>query len=226
MTAGIGGVPGEMNGVLGRRRCGTPLLARRRPLVAIGGKAMISSNDFRNGVTIELDGQVYTVVDFLHVKPGKGSAFVRSKLKNVKTGAVLERTFRAGEKVSRAHLERREMQYLYQTGEQYVFMDSSNYEQVTLDKNQVGDAVRFLAENLTVWLLMYEGQCLGLDLPTAVDLAISQTAPGVRGDTAAGGTKPATLETGAVIQVPLFIDEGEVVRVDTRTGLYVERVSR
>lgn len=187
---------------------------------------MISTNDFRNGVTIELDGEVYQVVDFLHVKPGKGSAFVRSKLKNIKTGAVLERTFRAGEKVTRAHLERRETQYLYQSGEQYFFMDNTSYEQVPMDKDQVGDAVRFLKENMTLWLLMYEGQCMGIDLPTAVDLAVASTPPGVRGDTASGGTKPATLETGTIVQVPLFIEQGEVIRVDTRTGQYVERVSK
>ncbi|MCL6449717.1 MAG: elongation factor P [Acetobacteraceae bacterium] len=185
---------------------------------------MISTNDFRNGVTIELDGEVWVVVEFLHVKPGKGSAFVRSKLKNVRTGAVVERTFRAGEKVPRAHMERREMQYLYRSGDQLFFMDSQTFEQMPLNEDQIGDASSYLKEGATIAVLMYQGQVIGVDLPTAVDLEVVQTDPGVRGDTASGGTKPAKLETGLVVQVPLFINVGDVVRVDTRTGAYVERV--
>ncbi|MDH7576210.1 MAG: elongation factor P [Bacillota bacterium] len=185
---------------------------------------MISTNDFRTGLTIEVDGEVYSVVDFQHVKPGKGSAFVRSKLKNLRTGAVIERTFRAGEKVPRAHLERKEMQYLYREGDSFVFMDNETYDQISLSEDQLGDSVKYLKENSNIYLLIYAGNLIGSELPHAVELEVVATDPGIRGDTATGGTKPATLETGLVIQVPLFVEVGDVIRVDTRTGEYLERV--
>ncbi len=185
---------------------------------------MISTNDFHTGLTIELDGEVYTVVEFMHVKPGKGSAFVRSKLRNVKTGYVTERTFRAGEKLPRAHVEYREMQYLYSSGEDNYFMDTSTYEQLSLSNDKLGDAKKYLKENMTIGVQMYEGEPIGVELPNFVELKVVQTDPGLRGDTATGGSKPATLETGAVVQVPLFVEIGDVIRVDTRTDQYLERV--
>lgn len=184
---------------------------------------MISSNDFRNGVTIELDGDLFTIVEFQHVKPGKGSAFVRTRLKNIRTGNSLERTFNAGEKVTRATLEGREVQYLYQDGENYAFMDTQTYDQLTLGKNSLGDALNFLKENMILNLETYRGEVVGVELPNSVELAIVETDPGVRGDTAQGGTKPATLETGYVVRVPLFVTNGEKVIVDTRTGNYISR---
>ncbi len=184
---------------------------------------MISTNDFFTGLTIELDGEVYTVVEFMHVKPGKGSAFVRSKLKNVKTGYVVERTFRAGEKLPRARIEYREMQYLYSSGEDNFFMDTSTYEQISLSDERLGDGKKYLKENMLIGVLEYEGEPIGVELPNFVELAVVQTDPGLRGDTATGGSKPATLETGAVVQVPLFVNVGDVIRVDTRTGQYLER---
>lgn len=185
---------------------------------------MISTNDFHTGLTIELDGEVYTVVDFQHVKPGKGSAFVRSRLKNVKTGYVIEKTFRAGEKLPRAHIDYREMQYLYSSGDENYFMDTSTYEQLVLSNETLGDAKKYLKENMVIGVQMYEGSPIGVDLPNFVELAVVDTDPGLRGDTATGGSKPATLETGAVVQVPLFVNVGDVIRVDTRTGQYLERV--
>ncbi|HHW40725.1 MAG TPA: elongation factor P [Syntrophomonadaceae bacterium] len=185
---------------------------------------MISTNDFRTGLTIEVEGDIYTVVDFQHVKPGKGSAFVRSKLKNLRTGAVIERTFRAGEKLPRAHLERKEMQYLYREGDSFVFMDNETYEQVSLTTEQLGDNVKYLKENMNIYLLTHEGNLIGVELPNFVELEVVAADPGVRGDTATGGTKSATLETGLTIQVPLFVEVGDVVRVDTRSGEYLERV--
>ncbi|KKM11743.1 elongation factor P [Clostridiales bacterium PH28_bin88] len=184
---------------------------------------MISTNDFRTGLTVEVDGAVCQVVDFQHVKPGKGSAFVRAKLKNVKTGAVVERTFNAGEKLPRAHIDRRPMQYLYQDGENYVFMDTENYEQVMLNREQIGDAIKFMKDNMNLFILFYQGQSFGVELPNSVELRVVETEPGVRGDTATGATKPATLETGAVVQVPLFINVDDVLIVDTRTGDYIKR---
>lgn len=184
---------------------------------------MISTNDFRTGLTIELDGEVYTVVDFQHVKPGKGAAFVRSKLKNRRTGSVVEKTFRAGEKVARAHVDRREMQYLYNDGDSYVFMDTENYEQISLTKEQLDDAIRFLKENMIIHALFYKGQSFGVELPNTVELTVVETEPGVRGDTATGATKSATLETGAVVQVPLFVNVGDVLVIDTREGQYIQR---
>lgn len=184
---------------------------------------MISSNDFRTGSTIELDGDVFSVVDFQHVKPGKGSAFVRTKLKNVKTGAVIERTFNAGEKVPKAHVERREMQYLYNDGEAYNFMDTASYEQFSLTKDQLGDGVKFLKDNMNIGVMLFQGKTIGIDLPNSVELKVIETPPGIKGDTASGGTKPATVETGAVVQVPFFVEVGDVLLVDTRTGTYLKR---
>lgn len=185
---------------------------------------MISVNDLRTGLTIELDGDLYSVVEFLHVKPGKGAAFVRSKLKNLRTGSVTERTFRAGERVTRAHIETKEMQYLYGTGDEFTFMDVESYEQLTLTREQLGDAPSYLKENMTIGIQLHAGKPMGIDLPTTVELTVTHTEPGFKGDTAQGGTKPATLETGKVIQVPLFVDVGTVVKVDTRTGEYLSRV--
>jgi elongation factor P len=184
---------------------------------------VISTNEFHTGLTIELDGEVYSVVDFQHVKPGKGSAFVRSKLRNVKTGFTIERTFRAGEKIPRAHIDYREMQYLYSSGEDNFFMDTSTYEQISLNDEKLGDNKKYLKENTVIGVQMYEGAPIGVELPNSVELTVTDTDPGLRGDTASGGTKPATLETGAVVQVPLFVSIGDVIRVDTRTGQYLER---
>lgn len=184
---------------------------------------MISSNDFRTGLTIEVDGEVYSVIEFMHVKPGKGSAFVRTKLKNRRTGAVVERTFRAGEKVARAHIERREMQYLYNDGDNYYFMDTETYEQTSLRKEQLDEAVKYLKDNMNIYILDYQGETIGIELPNSVELEVVETEPGVKGDTATGASKNAVLETGAVIQVPLFIEVGDKIRIDTRTGQYIER---
>ncbi|AEE95963.1 MAG: elongation factor [Clostridiales bacterium] len=185
---------------------------------------MITAGDFRKGMTVEIDGQVYTVVDFLHVKPGKGAAFVRTKIKNVITGAVLERTFNPTEKFEQAHIERKEMQYLYNDGELYYFMDVETYEQLPLNKDKVEDALKFIKENMTVTIKFYKGEAFSVEPPNFVELEVVQTDPGFKGDTATGGSKPATLETGAVIQVPLFVNTGDKIRIDTRTGEYMERV--
>ncbi len=184
---------------------------------------MISVNDFKTGITVELDGAAYQVVDFQHVKPGKGAAFVRAKLKNVQTGGTVEKTFRGGERISKAHVERREMQYLYNDGQDYVCMDNENYEQISISKSQIGDGVKWLLENMNIQVLVFNGNIIGLELPNFVELQVSETEPGVKGDTATGATKNATLETGAVVQVPLFIEEGDRLRIDTRTGQYMER---
>jgi elongation factor P len=185
---------------------------------------MISTNDLRTGLTIDVDGEVYSVVEFQHVKPGKGAAFVRTKLKNMRTGRVVEQTFRAGEKVNRAHIERKEMQYLYREAESIVFMDNETYEQVSITEDQLGDNINYLQENMNIFVLIYNGELMGIDLPHSVELKVATTEPGVRGDTASGATKSATLETGLVIQVSLFVDEGDIVKVDTKTGEYLERV--
>ncbi len=185
---------------------------------------MISVNDFRNGVTVELDGQAYQVVEFQHVKPGKGAAFVRAKMKNVQTGATVERTFRGGEKIPKAHLDRREMQYLYSDGDGYVFMDNENYEQTTITRSQIGDGVKWLLENMTISVLIFQNNIIGIELPNFVELEVTDTEPGIKGDTATGATKNATLETGAVVQVPLFVNTGDRLRIDTRTSQYMERV--
>jgi elongation factor P len=184
---------------------------------------LISSNDFRTGVTVEIDGAVWQVIEFQHVKPGKGSAFVRSKLRNLETGSVVERTFRAGEKLARAHLDRREVQYLYGSGNDYTFMDNETYEQLTLTEEQLGDGKQYLIENMNIHVVSHKGRLIGVEMPNSVELKVVHTDPGLRGDTASGGTKPATLETGVVVQVPLFIEEGDVLRIDTRSGLYLER---
>jgi len=186
---------------------------------------MISTNDFKTGLTIELNGHVWAIVEFLHVKPGKGSAFVRSKLKNVETGNVMEKTFRAGEKMPRAIVDRREMQYLYNAGvDEYVFMDNESYDQITLSAEQLGDSAKYLKENMNILTLKYQERLIGIDIPNFVELEVTDTPPGEKGDTASGGTKPATLETGVVVNVPFFVKNGDVIRVDTRTNSYLDRV--
>jgi elongation factor P len=185
---------------------------------------LIAAGDFRKGVTIEVDGQVFTVVDFMHVKPGKGAAFVRTKLKNVMTGAVIEKTFSPTEKFEEAVIERREMQYLYNDGELYYFMDTETYEQIPLNYDKVEDAIKYIKENMIVTVKFYKGEAFSVEPPTFVELEVVETEPGFRGDTATGGSKPATVETGAVIQVPLFINVGDKIKIDTRTGEYLERV--
>ena len=185
---------------------------------------MISVNDFKTGLTIELDGHVWSVVEFMHVKPGKGSAFVRSKLKNLETGATIERTFRAGEKVPRARLDHRKMQYLYNDGESYYFMDEESFEQISLSKEQIGDGIKYLMENMVIDVLLHGTRTIGVDLPNFVEMTLVETEPGVKGDTATGATKYATTETGATVQVPLFLEAGDRIRIDTRTGEYMERV--
>ncbi len=185
---------------------------------------MISTNEFKTGLTIEMDGNVWTIIEFLHVKPGKGSAFVRSKLKNMETGNVMEKTFRAGEKVPRAIVDRREMQYLYSGGEdEYIFMDNESYDQITISSEQIGEGIKYLKENINITVLKYQEKIIGIDLPNVVELEVADTPPGEKGDTASGGTKPATLETGAVVQVPFFVKNGDVIRVDTRTNTYLDR---
>ena len=187
---------------------------------------MISVNDLRTGLTIELDGDVYAVIDFLHVKPGKGAAFVRTKLRNVRTGFVVERTFNAGEKVPPARVETRDMQYLYASDNLFTFMDTESYDQIALPEEKLGDAVKFLKENMTISVQMYQGEAIGIQLPNTVELEVVETDPGLKGDTAAGGTKPATLETGAIVNVPLFINIGDVIAVDTRSKEYLKRASK
>jgi len=184
----------------------------------------VSTNDLKNGMTLELDGVLFQVVEFQHVKPGKGGAFVRTKLRNVKTGAVIERTFNAGVKVGLAIVERKGMQYLYSDGTDFVFMDLNTYDQVHVAPEVMGDAGRYLAESAEAQVAMHEGVPIAVDLPASVVLSITETAPGAKGDTKTGALKPATVETGAVVQVPLFVEEGEKIKVDTRTGDYIERV--
>ncbi|WHH59648.1 elongation factor P [Petroclostridium sp. X23] len=185
---------------------------------------MISAGEFRNGITFELDGNVFQIVEFQHVKPGKGAAFVRTRLRNVITGAVIEKTFRPTEKMPKAHIERKDMQYLYNDGGLYYFMDQETYEQMPVNESQLGDALKFVKENMIVKVLSYKGSVFGIEPPNFVELEVTQTDPGFKGDTATGATKPATLETGATINVPLFINQGDMIRVDTRTGEYMERV--
>ena len=184
---------------------------------------MISSNDFRTGVTVELDGSVWRVVEFLHVKPGKGSAFVRTKLKNVQTGNTVEKTFRAGETVPQANLEKRNMQYTYKDGEDFVFMDMQTYEETRMSGDNLGDRINFLKEEMEVNVIFWDERVLEIELPTSVVLEITDTDPGVKGDTATGGTKPAIVETGAQVMVPLFISIGEKIKIDTRDGSYLGR---
>lgn len=185
---------------------------------------MITAGDFRKGVTFEFEGKVYVVVDFLHVKPGKGSAFVRTKIKNVITGQVLEKTFSPTEKFEKAHIERREMVFLYQDAGLFYFMDNNTYEQIPLNKDQVEDALNFMTENMVATIQFYKGQAFSVEPPLFVELNIVECDPGLQGDSSKAGYKPATLETGLVLQVPLFVNNGERVRVDTRTGTYMERV--
>lgn len=185
---------------------------------------MISVNDFKTGITIELDGELYTVVDFQHVKPGKGSAFVRSKLRKLKTGYTIDKTFRAGEKVTRAHIERRAMQFLYSSGEDYFFMDNQSYEQINLPKDLIGSAAVWLKDGTNVQILFHGDTAIGVEIPNFVEFKVTYTEPGFKGDTATAGTKPATLETGVVVQVPLFIEVGNLIQVDTRTNSYLKRL--
>jgi elongation factor P len=184
---------------------------------------MYSTAEFKKGLKIEIEGKPYQIVDFQHVKPGKGGAFVRTKLKNMVNGRVTDQTFRSGEKVGRPDMEEKELQYLYREGDNFVFMDNVTYDQIYLSREQVGDQAQFLQENIIIKGLYFNKEPLGLELPNFVELSVTATDPGFKGDTATGGSKPATLETGAVIQVPLFISEGDRIRVDTRTGAYMER---
>lgn len=185
---------------------------------------MISTNDMRPGMTIDLDGELWSIIEYQHHKPGKGHAMVRAKVRSLKSGVVVDKTFRPDEKVEVARLDKRDMQYLYADDTGLVFMDTETYEQITVSRDLAGDAARFLNEAQSVSVVLHDGMALGVDLPTTVDLVVSQTDPGLQGDRSSAGTKPATLETGAIIQVPLFLTTGETVRVDTRTGSYVTRV--
>ncbi|MDQ1909577.1 elongation factor P [Paenibacillus sp. GD4] len=184
---------------------------------------MISVNDFKTGLTIEVEGDLFTVIDFQHVKPGKGAAFVRSKLKNLRNGNTVERTFRAGENVSRAHIENRQVQYLYASGNEFSFMDTETYDQFTLEKKQIEWELNFLKENMMIHIMSYQGEILGINLPNSVDLKVIETEPGIKGNTATGATKNAKVETGLNVQVPLFINEGDVLLIDTREGKYISR---
>ncbi|CAB4875249.1 MAG: elongation factor P [Actinobacteria bacterium] len=186
---------------------------------------MATSNDLKNGIVLNIDGQLWTVIDFQHVKPGKGGAFVRTKLKNVLTGKVVERTFNAGVRVETATVDRRDMQYLYRDGDDWVFMDTTNFEQFQVPDAVVGDAAKFLLENQVANVSVHEGQPIIVDLPASVELMLTYTEPGLQGDRSTGGTKPATLETGAEIQVPLFLESNTKVKVDTRDGSYLGRVN-
>jgi elongation factor P len=184
---------------------------------------MISVNDFKTGLTIEVDGGIWRVLDFQHVKPGKGAAFVRSKLRNLRTGAIQEKTFRAGEKVAKAQIDNRRMQYLYASGDQHVFMDNESYEQIELPENSIEYELKFLKENMEVSIMMYQGETLGVELPNTVLLEVTETEPGIKGDTASGGTKPATLETGLIVQVPFFVNQGDRLIINTTDSSYVSR---
>ncbi|WP_040228721.1 elongation factor P [Bhargavaea cecembensis] len=184
---------------------------------------MISVNDFKTGLTIEVDGDIYRVLDFQHVKPGKGAAFVRSKLRNLRNGNVTEKTFRGGEKVERAQIDNRRMQYLYASGDEHVFMDNDSYEQIELNASQIEYELKFLKENMEVHIIQYQGETLGVELPATVELEVTDTEPGIKGDTASGGSKPATMETGLVVQVPFFVNTGDKLIINTSEGDYVSR---
>jgi elongation factor P len=186
--------------------------------------SLIDTSDFRNGLHIIVDGDIYTIIEFMHVKPGKGGAFVRTKLKNVRTGAVLDKTFRAGERMEQAFLERKPMQFLYNQDDDYYLMDMDTYDQIMVRREQFGEGIKYLKENMEVTVLMHEGRVVGVEMPWFVELQVVETDPGVRGDTASGGSKPATLETGAVVRVPFHINVGDIIKVDTRTDQYLERV--
>jgi elongation factor P len=183
----------------------------------------VSTNDLKNGMTLDLPEGLFSIVEFQHVKPGKGGAFVRTKLKNVRTGAVLDKTYRADEKLEQAIIDKHEMQFLYRDGAEYVFMDSTSYEQIQVARATLGDAANYLKEGNAVYLQMYGNDIIGVDLPAAVELTVTETEPGLQGDRVSGARKPATLETGLVVQVPLFVNPGEPIRVDTRTGEYLTR---
>ena len=184
---------------------------------------MISVNDFRTGLTIEVDNGIWQVIDFQHVKPGKGAAFVRSKLRNLRNGAIQEKTFRAGEKVAKAHIENRKMQYLYASGDQHVFMDQETYDQIELPAAQIERELKFLKENMDVHIMTYQTETIGVELPNTVTLEVIETEPGIKGDTASGGTKPAIVETGLSVQVPFFINQGDKLIINTTDGSYVSR---
>ena len=184
---------------------------------------MVTAGDFRNGVTFEMDGGVYSIIEFQHVKPGKGAAFVRTKLRNVITGAVTEKTFNPTDKYPTAYIERKDMEYSYNDGDLYYFMDTETYEQIPIGPDNLSDNFKFVKENMVCKVLSYKGSVFGVEPPNFVELQVTKTDPGVKGNTATNATKPATLETGAEIKVPLFIDEGEMIRIDTRTGEYMER---
>ena len=184
---------------------------------------MVSAGDFRNGITVEIEGNVFQIIEFQHVKPGKGAAFVRTKLKNIKSGGVVEKTFRPTEKFENAHIDRVDMQYLYSDGDLYYFMDVNTYDQIPLSKEMVGDALKFVKENEMVKICSHKGQVFSIEPPLFVELEITETEPGFKGDTATGATKPATVETGAVVYVPLFVDQGDKIKIDTITGEYLSR---
>lgn len=185
---------------------------------------MISAGDFRNGVTLEIEGNIYQILEFQHVKPGKGAAFVRTKLKNIINGGVVEKTFRPTEKFPKAHIERKDMQYLYSDGELYHFMDVETYDQIALNEDAIGDSLKFVKENEMVKICSHKGNVFAVEPPLFVELAITETEPGFKGDTATGATKPAIVETGATVYVPLFVETGDVLKIDTRTGEYLSRV--
>ena len=185
---------------------------------------MISAGDFRNGITIEYENSIYQIIEFQHVKPGKGAAFVRTKLKNIISGGVVEKTFRPTEKCPQARIDRKDMQYLYEDGDLYYFMDTENYEQIGLNADSVGDALKFVKENEMVKVCSHNGNVFAIEPPLFVELAITDTEPGFKGDTATGATKPAVVETGATVYVPLFVEQGDVIKIDTRTGEYLSRV--
>lgn len=184
---------------------------------------MVSAGDFRNGITIEMDNNVYQIIEFQHVKPGKGAAFVRTKLKNIKSSGVIEKTFRPTEKFPQARIDRIDMQYLYSDGELFHFMDVSNYEQIALNSDDIGDALKFVKENEMVKICSHNGNVFAVEPPLFVELEITDTEPGFKGDTATGATKPAVVETGATVYVPLFVEQGEKIKIDTRTGEYLSR---
>ncbi|MGG0658707.1 elongation factor P [Rummeliibacillus pycnus] len=184
---------------------------------------MISVNEFKTGLTILVDGNLFRVIEFQHVKPGKGAAFVRSKLRNLRNGNVTEKTFRAGEKVEKAQIDTRKMQYLYVSGDAYAFMDMESYEQIELTQEQLEYELQFLLENMEVFIMMYEGEILGIDLPNTVVLEVAETEPGIKGDTATGGSKPATMETGLVVNVPFFVNQGDKLIINTSDSSYVSR---
>ena len=185
---------------------------------------MVSAGDFRNGVTLEIEGNIYQIIEFQHVKPGKGAAFVRTKLKNIINGGVVEKTFRPTEKFPQARIDRVEMQYLYADGDLYNFMNMETYDQIALNEETVGDALKFVKENEMVKICSHSGNVFAIEPPLFVELEITETEPGVKGDTATGATKPATVETGATVYVPLFVNQNDVIKIDTRTGEYLSRV--